>query len=255
MRTSRALLLRLTAVVISVAAAFGCAGQTARQDDARAETGTAADAAPPAADAEMVRDAGASTDSAPGTGDTASKGDGDTSTGGSCGPFTPCGGEVTGTWKVSSCTDWGSYTPPCPGYVRKGTPQWSGTMSFTSDGTYDFELLMTSSDQEMIYSAACLTQWSMTCEELNAQMTASSSVGSVVCTSTPAGDCDCAITGEIPVSTHGTYSVTDNVLTMIDGATGQSSSTDQYCVDGNTLTMRSEVSASGGSLTYVMTKQ
>src|SRR6478735_8675226 len=92
-----------------------------------------------------------------------SKSDG---TGKSCGAASSCGGDIVGSWKItSSCFDFGPLEPnpeSCPGITEEVTDSsMSGSVTYSADKTYQSSFTFSASLQ-MKVPASCLTQPSAT---------------------------------------------------------------------------------------------
>ena len=180
---------------------------------------------------------------------------------GSCPDMGNCGGDIVGTWKiVTSCFDGLSQA------VSSGTSgscnqetidasqiSISGTMSYKADGTF-MQSLKLAGNLKVLIPASCLTVQgiTITCAQLNqaASSQASSSGkansglgGPLTCSNAGGGACSCSEPLQGSSSNNaGTYSAKDGVLTQ----TGSSSSND-YCVQGNRLYLQAHQNMSMGS--------
>jgi hypothetical protein len=182
------------------------------------------------------------------------------SSNGSCGTFTPCGGSVVGTWKITSAcvstADAGVPKADAACSMASGSPnmKYDGTFTFRTDGTYTADLALSGSET-LTYSAGCFSG-AYSCSTIDSVFknpgTADAGV-SGSCTSGSSGSCTCSETFDInPTSTNGTYTTSDSAITTTSGSNSSPESSD-YCVQGNTLTLRSS-SSSGQSSTLVATK-
>ncbi|MBN1611639.1 MAG: hypothetical protein JW940_33700 [Polyangiaceae bacterium] len=198
---------------------------------------------------------------ATGTGGTA------TGTGGGgdpCSNVSPCGGDVIGTWTVtSSCLKVsgaidptkGGLSPVCStGPVTEGTLQVTGTWDLKADGTFA-DNTSTTGEMKFALPAACkeLSGTQIACAKIGGPL--GSGLGcTVVCTDDAAsGGCACtatvdtasaALAGGIGVvsaslSTTGTYTAASNVITTSDGVNYS------YCVSGSTLTVSPQTETTG----------
>ncbi len=191
-------------------------------------------------------------------GDTGSGGDatggevGAGGTGGSeaaCTNVTPCGGNVVGTWNVtSSCLtvsgdlDLSNLGLGCASALVTGSLRVTGTWTANGNGTYSDNTTTTGTEiVELPTECLNVSGTRTTCERIGAPLSA---VGfaSVNCTTNPAtGGCTCPATidqaggiGVAPMypSASGTYTTAGSVLTITAGEQEYS-----YCVSGTTLTM------------------
>lgn len=172
-------------------------------------------------------------------------------TGGGCASldFTPCGGDLTGTWTFSAaCLD----LPPgqgdptggkCPQATAAVTIDMSGTITFAAGGTYDVTGT-TSASMSFSVPASCMTSLGISsCSQLNPDATDDGSGG---CKMTQAED---------PSSNteSGTYTTSNNQLTTTE--TGETPDDPmEYCVTGNTLKAKG-TDTDGNMHIYVATKQ
>ena len=169
--------------------------------------------------------------------------------GGSCSDVTPCGGNVVGTWTVtSSCLnvtgalDLSLVGAGCPTAPVTGALHVTGTWTANADGTLS-DGTTTSGDEQFTLAPSCLVISStpVTCDGA-ASIIKNLGYASLTCTATAGGGCACAgtvqQTGGIGIvsvapSTTGNYSTSGNTLTM----TGDVGDTPYaYCVSGGTLT-------------------
>ena len=176
---------------------------------------------------------------------------------GTCGAFTPCGGSIVGTWRITAyCYNAGTSTSAsCPGEIVSSHLQPSGTVTFASGGTYSTAMKM-SGTIDFMYPASCLTSYGVTCAQLVTSTNTADAGVSLSCNSNAAGDCTCAENLAGASSTEeGTYTTAGNTLTMTKtGSTSTPTPTD-YCALGSSLTLHSTSSNSSGSATLVLAKQ
>jgi hypothetical protein len=171
--------------------------------------------------------------------------------GSSCPAGNPCGGDLVGTWKVtSSCLTVSGEVNillagiGCTRAAATGSLKVDGKWTVSSDGTFT-DATTTSGDQQLKLEPKCLdvSGTKTTCGEVSAAFVA---VGypQANCTSSADGGCNCtahaqqdggfAFVSGNPL-TEGMYSIKDNVVTNTDGRTTQNYS---YCVtSGSSLTM------------------
>ena len=178
----------------------------------------------------------------------------------SCGAFTPCGGAVLGTWKVANlCTSTADAGAPkadaaCSTTTSNPNMKYGGTFTFRNDGTYTANLAVSGS-QTLTYSAGCFNG-AYSCSTIDSVFknpgTADAGL-SGSCTSASSGNCACNETMNaqmMPI--EGTYTTSGSTVTMTSGS-GSSPEPSDFCVQGNTLTLRGS-SSSGESSTLVATK-
>jgi hypothetical protein len=167
--------------------------------------------------------------------------------GGSCSDLVPCGGDVVGTWAVTtSClklageVDMSAFGLGCTSAPVTGSLQVTGTWAANSDGTYS-DNTTTSGEEVITLPASCLNMSGIAipCSLLGTVLTALG-YSSVSCTSAADGGCTCPSTvqqtgglgmlSSYPL-TSGTYETSGNLLTL-DGGPQYS-----YCVSGNQMAM------------------
>jgi hypothetical protein len=178
----------------------------------------------------------------------------------SCGPFTPCGGSVVGTWKIATM---------CMGTADAGVPKadaacftttsnpnmkYGGTFTFRNDATYTADIAVNGS-QTLTYSAGCFSG-AFSCSAIDSIFKGPGVADAGMsgsCTSGSSGSCTCNETMNTDLTTiEGTYTTSGTTITMTSGS-GSSPDTSDYCVQGNTLTLH-ESNSSGQSSTLVATK-
>src|SRR5262249_37824238 len=148
--------------------------------------------------------------------------------GAACPNGTACGGDVVGTWNVtSSCLtvngqlDLGLVGAGCPTTAVTGSLQVTGTFTANANGTYSGAPI-TSGDEHFALGPSCLTISStpVTCDGA-AGFIKNLGYATLTCTSTTGGGCDCAATvhqtgglGVVSVgpSTNNNYTRAGNTL-------------------------------------------
>jgi len=184
--------------------------------------------------------------------------------GGGCGTASACGGDVVGTWQVSSscvAVDSSSMmgTMSCPDATEStsGT-KITGTITYTADKTFSSNLT-TSGTIVVTLPASCLTQQgvTVTCAQLQQVLssTMNSTFSSATCTES-GGGCACSVAlNAVTTSETGTYSTAAGVLTQTDSSGTPDDS--NYCVQGGKLSISAGSSAMSNGLTglIVLTKQ
>jgi len=188
----------------------------------------------------------------PGSGGTVSSG-GSTGTGGagaSCPNVTACGGDLVGTWtvtssclKVSGNLDLSLVGAGCPSAPVTGDLQVTGSWTANSDGTY-VDNTITSGTEQFKLAPSCLviSSTKVTCSGAAGLLT-SLGYSSLTCPSTADGGCNCMgtihQTGGIGLvspapATSGYYTPSGNQVTM----SGDSGNTQySYCASANTITL------------------
>jgi hypothetical protein len=168
-------------------------------------------------------------------------------TGGGCASlaFTPCGGDLTGTWKFAAgCADVPPVDPTdgkCPEATTATAVDFSGTITFNADNTYAVDMSQSSS-RTITLPASCVDALG----------------GASACTSeggTIDGSGACAVTeSDTPKTTSetGSYTTSDNTFTTTS-AGGSPDNPLSYCVTGATL--KAMDSSNGTTVIYTATKQ
>jgi len=200
-------------------------------------------------------------------------------TGGTCPAFTPCGGNITGTWHLkslcnaSSPGDAATSSSGCTSIlpsVELGAG-YNATYTFASDGTFQVSASGTMTETAH-YPLACYpsdASASTVCSGIGTDEKRSwqgaadagqivSSPTSVSCNTQGSDTCTCRFDLTIfPLTESGTYSVSGSRLTITEahspGAGGSAPTPADYCVVGNTLTL-SDTSASSSTNVIVMTR-
>jgi hypothetical protein len=169
-------------------------------------------------------------------GGTATGGTGGATDGGaSCPAFTPCGGNLVGTWKVIQTCASSRYdlSGACGGADAWATSVFTltGTITYNGDLTYASSL----SGTQVVhyhYPSSCLAPSS--CDQFQ-QTLANGGVTNLTCTTdAAAATCDCDGVAPATVKSQtGTYSVTGTTVT--DAGDDGTTSSGPYCVEGNIL--------------------
>jgi hypothetical protein len=165
--------------------------------------------------------------------------------GGSCGTVQPCGGDPTGTWKLSTAcfsdestsTELAQLTQLCPtATATLSDVSATGTIAFRADATYT-EMLTESATVHATVPPSCLVRGgvTLTCAQLPALIALLSGLsgGPVVsCTGSSTCSCTSRVTA-ITANTSGTWSHagTSITLTAADGTEDGG----PYCVQGNQI--------------------
>jgi len=177
-----------------------------------------------------------------------------------CGDFTPCGGSLVGTWNItnycSDLTSTTSSTSTCGITVGMNNMRPSGTVTFTSSGTYSSATKM-SGTADFTYSKDCLTQMNQTCAQLGTPVGGADAGVSMSCNSTAAGDCACteSLNGTTGAE-QGTYTISGTSMTMTKTGSTSTPTPSDYCVRGNRLTISATSSSAttSGTVVIVLTK-
>ncbi len=183
-----------------------------------------------------------------------------------CQTVTPCGGDVTGTWKIASVCE-----PPesadlgdggaCAGLSLQFTIlDYEGTVTF-SNGSYTSMLTKGTLGESLTEPTSCFGQIpaGTACSELSTALMQNDAGASGSC-SLSGSNCVCSGTTMIGAQTGmGTYTTSDMSITLTDPSSGNGPQTGGYCVQGNTLVLSaSAVSSTMSNMAsgdLVLTKQ
>jgi hypothetical protein len=183
---------------------------------------------------------------------------------GNCQNVAPCGGDVTGTWKItrvceSSATDLSD--AGCAGGMFVVTIiDYEGTITF---GSGDYTTLLTSGaiSETLTEPTACLGQntSATSCDQLSTQLMQEDSGVTGSCSTTGA-NCICTAATTVAATTStGTYTTSGTTITTTSTTSGTSPEPDGYCVQGNTLYLEpmaaSQMTGTTVTSTLVLTKQ
>ncbi len=188
----------------------------------------------------------------PGTGGAVSSGgiSGTGGSGASCPNVTACGGDLVGSWTVtSSCLnvtgnlDLSLVGAGCPSAPVTGSLQVTGTWTANADGTYSDDTLTTGSEQFTLGpSCLIISSTPVTCDGA-ASIIKNLGYASLTCTSAAGGGCSCSATvqqtgGLGLLSVAPTTTGNDTPLGSQVTLTGDVGDTQYaYCASANTLTM------------------
>jgi hypothetical protein len=165
---------------------------------------------------------------------------------GTCGNTAACGGDIVGTWTISStCVSVTAMTAmmpggSCPGItVGSSSLDIKGSITYNADLTYSSSTTTTGSLVENIPASCLVSQGiTLTCTQLNqvfAAMGATSPFQSFNCVGSSGCSCTVVLKNQASTAT-GTYSTTAaGALTLMNSASA-TPSVDDYCVNGSTLT-------------------
>jgi hypothetical protein len=156
----------------------------------------------------------------------------DTATGASaCGLADACGGDVVGTWKISTFCVSNAASPfgaSCPSGTDDVSVSGDETFDVRADGTVSTTTNI-SVNSAIHVPTSCLG--GIDCTALQSQLAAQGQ-GTVTCTASPTG-CDCQQALPVAVTGSGTYTTSGSTFTV--STTGGSPQSYSYCVRGSTL--------------------
>ncbi len=163
-----------------------------------------------------------------------------------CGAFSPCGGDITGTWSFDSVCTEGNITDSllstadlpaaCRDIVKSFSLEMRGTLTY-SDNTETSDVTM-SMTVRVVYSSACIaaeagapvTVTQALCDTISSS--AGSTDGPSMSCRLASGGCDCTMTMAQSTQGSDSYTVSGSTLTYSDGDTLE------FCVSGNNLSVR-----------------
>lgn len=147
-----------------------------------------------------------------------------------------CGGELVGTWKITASCLEGSPSPldTCPGtLVTFESFSASGALTFSADGTWQRDGVVTVTAQES-FGSSCGSD--ALCSGYTSEFEAVAGVEQATC-STSSGACVCEYMQQVTSSNFGTYTSDGSGLAELYDQSAGTTRHDQYCVNGNTLTI------------------
>jgi hypothetical protein len=176
--------------------------------------------------------------------------------GADCSNTSACGGDLVGSWKVtSSCLtiDTSSMMPSseCPGQTTNVSDIGvSGNFTFNADQTFS-STGTASGKVNVTRPASCMTRngVTITCAQLQQGIEANldSQFSSASCTDQLGGGCSCTfVIAPTTTTSSGTYTTADGVLTQMRFGSAPSSS--DYCVEGSTMTVSPHTDSSMPSM-------
>jgi hypothetical protein len=163
-----------------------------------------------------------------------------------CTEFTPCGGNVIGSWEITqTCID-----PSATVAIGDCSETAIEYRSYEVDGRYVFDSsgnVTITFDSRFSYvwdiPRSCFSNY--TCSQMETILNSATSTGSTAiefnatCPEAPTV-CRCELTGSIAGMNTRTYTTSGSTLTLVSA---DSTSVEEYCVDGDDLALRGE---SGG---------
>jgi len=162
------------------------------------------------------------------------------SSGGTCSNTAACGGDVVGTWTItSSCVSASSSMSNsfCPSVTSSGSNLTiRGTVTYNADGTYSTNATIGGSITVYL-PPSCLTTngVTVTCDQLNQEFASNPTAG-ITFTCSGSSGCSCVETIAAEASSAtGTYTTTSAGVVTTTDADGSISQSD-YCVKGTTMT-------------------
>jgi hypothetical protein len=166
--------------------------------------------------------------------------------------FTPCGGDLAGTWSIDTVCNLSDLETSCAGSTVHITQDWSGTYTFNSDGTIS-AIVKPDVTETLTLPPACFSGVT-SCSALGSPSNTSNGLTSQeTCTGDVSQSCTCTSSLSGTESVTGTYSTMGNdVTTAIDGAAGAAT---PYCVSGSQLQVQFDNSPSSSNVYILFTRQ
>jgi len=166
-----------------------------------------------------------------------------------CGTVLPCGGDVVGTWQVTTGCITAAGIAASQGNTN-ACPQASlsvidisaiGTLVFGADLTYTMTAFSVQSTAQIITPASCVTGG--TCADAAQSLLASSDFQSAACTGTTT--CKCTAVQSPAVDTEsGTYTLSGTTIVTRSSLAGTGRF--DYCVQGSSLHLLADTSTGAG---------
>jgi len=150
-----------------------------------------------------------------------------------CAAFTPCGGDLVGSWNVVARCGSASLPALCPGAssAQLNVHSSTGTYVFDAQGA----LIAKGSTVATVTAelpVGCLG--SADCPQLQAILSSQTGATSAACSATTAAECSCVLDFASQGKQQSTYFAKGTKVTITDVLTGTSQSA-SYCVQANTL--------------------
>jgi hypothetical protein len=175
-------------------------------------------------------------------------------------PFAACGGNVVGTWNLATACVSKFVNPgnmACPASTAQLMENVSGSITFNDDGTF-ITNASTAIVETLTVPATCLMDagTTETCSQLQSSFNQPTEAGPppavASCTSAGMGGCSCQLTDTLMGGGQKDSYSTLNTRIALGGAPPA-----EYCVQGNTLRLETEVSngmPGSATITLVATK-
>jgi hypothetical protein len=174
--------------------------------------------------------------------------------GGNCGKGSACGGNIVGSWQITSACSTGGGSMPnssCPGEtISIDSANESGSIDFAADGTY-MATISSTVKETLIVPVSCLSMGgaTVTCDQFGMALSGAlmqpdgGSTGTISASCSMSGaNCNCSTTFAFSGQTAtGTYATSGTNVTITPN--GGPSTIDGYCVQGNTLNLFSSGSS------------
>lgn len=241
-------LLAATSVAFFMAAWVGCSGKT----DSPGETNSSPDAGgSPDATSMTSPDANTGPDPKP---DASTAGNEDFDAGtpvdvsyGTCQPFTACGGNIVGTWKITGgCVSNQTFADLkskfCEG-IEEGNVVIKAAGTLTATDTTVTRQTKVDISADAFIPQQCAAKAGGSCQIVEAGLSTSvlgtdPPFDKAKCTTDGAGGCNCSVSKAYVENVTGAYTASGNTIT-----TTNPNRTFDYCVDGSKLTYQETTSA------------
>jgi hypothetical protein len=158
---------------------------------------------------------------------------------GTCGNSPPCGGNVVGSWSISSVC---ATVQPAMADASCPTATFSitnvsltGTIVYNADLTYSADTT-TLATENIALPTSCIVQQgvTLTCDQVSQQLSAAQGITSARC-STIATGCSCAVGVTVAAAVEGTYTTSASGLLTLMNTNGTNQA--DFCVTGNSMTL------------------
>jgi len=171
---------------------------------------------------------------------------GGSSAGGSgsqCAAFTPCGGELTGTWNFeracassSELQHIADASKICPAGTASATESLSGTATFDAQGVLKLDTT-TAATLTLGVPTSCL-KTGQDCAAIQASIAAQTGVTQASCSQVATG-CSCTYSISVASKQEQTYVKNGTSIAVTDPTDGTVTNTD-FCVQGTSLDLRDD---------------
>jgi hypothetical protein len=153
--------------------------------------------------------------------------------------FTPCGGDITGTWTYQTSCNVGALAgKQCPGATTSVPINASGSMTFNADGTFSEVVTIDTTGTETI-PASCLGALT-DCTKLDQTLSDQGLTVQITgCTGTASQSCTCTVSATGMLNATGKYTTAGNNFSLtVSGGTASVPS--GYCVSGSQLELAAD---------------
>jgi hypothetical protein len=154
--------------------------------------------------------------------------------------FTPCGGDITGTWTYqTACNVTAEVSKQCPGASSNVPVNANGSFTFNADGTCSETFTVDTTGTETV-PASCLGGIT-DCTKLDTSLTSGGLTFQITgCTGTASQGCTCTVSESGMITAPGTYTTagTNYSLKLSTDSTARVPA--GYCVNGSQLQLAAD---------------